>query len=140
MGVIPILLDEQEIASSPLMRLTINLVKREEKKVTQNPTENPYELVAMDSESEDTYERIVTPTKPTRIVGLPKKGRIRCWQQSSDQCSSSRNPVQSIILRQCKTAIRNGVTSNWLSEGVDTQSRRSGRMPLEGRWCKKQRP
>jgi hypothetical protein len=48
MGAIPILLDEQEIASSPLMRLTINLVKREEKKVTQNPTENPYELVATD--------------------------------------------------------------------------------------------
>jgi hypothetical protein len=73
MGVIPILLDEQEIASSPPMRLTINLVKREEKKVTQNPTENPYELVAMASESEDTYERIVTPTKPTRIIGLPKR-------------------------------------------------------------------
>jgi hypothetical protein len=50
-------------------------VKREEKKVTQNPTENPFELVAMESESEDTYERIVTPTKPTRIIGLPKKGK-----------------------------------------------------------------
>jgi len=43
--------------------------------VTQNPTENPFELVAMESESEDTYERIVTPTKPTRIIGLPKKGK-----------------------------------------------------------------
>ena len=115
-------------------------MKREEKKVTQNPTENPFELVAMESESEDTYERIVTPTKPTRSIGLPKRERIRGWQEHSDQCSSSQNPVQSIILKQRKTTIRNGVTSNWLSEVIDTQSRRSGRMPLEERWCKKQRP
>ena len=73
MGAIPILFDEQEIASSPRKRLTIKSVKREEKKVTQNPTENPYELAVMDSESKDTFERIVTPTKPTRIIGLPKR-------------------------------------------------------------------
>jgi hypothetical protein len=72
-GAIPILLDEQEIASSPLRRLTIIPVKREEKQVTQNPAENPCELAATDSESEDTFERIVTPTKPTRIIGLPKR-------------------------------------------------------------------
>ncbi len=73
MGAIPIFLDEQEIASSPLKRLTITLVKREEKKVTWIPTENPYELVAMESESEGTYERIVTPNTPTRNIGLPKR-------------------------------------------------------------------
>ena len=73
MGAIPILFDGQEIASSLLKRLTINLVKREEKKVTQNPAENPCKLAAMDSESKETFERIVTPTKPTRIIGLPKR-------------------------------------------------------------------
>ena len=73
MGVIPILFDEQETATSPLERLTINPVKREVKRVTQNPAENSHELAAMDSESKDTFERIVTPTKPTRIIGLPNK-------------------------------------------------------------------
>jgi hypothetical protein len=50
-------------------------VKREEKKVTQNPTENPFELVAMESESEDTYERIVTPTRAYAEYRLAQKGK-----------------------------------------------------------------
>jgi hypothetical protein len=48
----PTLQVRKEMHSSPQERLTIKLVKREKNQVTQNPIENPWEQMAMGSESE----------------------------------------------------------------------------------------
>jgi hypothetical protein len=53
---------------------------------------------------------------------------------------SQRNPVESITLTLQKMDMRNEVTSSWLSQMVETESRESNRMPDEEGLPKKPTP
>ena len=53
---------------------------------------------------------------------------------------SRRNPVESITLTLQKMDMRNEVTSSWLSQMVEIESRKSNRMPDEEGLPKKRMP
>ena len=111
-------------APPPGVRLVINRQKRGRKASTPSQTEPHVEHVAMDSESEGAYVRVVMETLPTlarislpkRQAAGPKRGRSQGHTINSCMVSTRKETRRKAhVLRSRKMDTRNGVTRRWLS-------------------------
>lgn len=103
--------DEMKKALSPRMRLTLNSVKRDRKRVTRNPTGNPRKQAAMGSNRERTSIRRDAAQAYAGSTACPKrKGYKGLAIVVSTSIHPQINPADSTTLRPRKTDARNGIT------------------------------
>ncbi len=102
---------EPKKALSPRVRLTLNLVERDRKRVTRNPTGNPRKQAAMGSKSERTMIRRDAAQAYAGSTACPKReGSKGPAIVVSTGIHPQINPAESTTLRPRKTDARNGVT------------------------------